>query len=70
MGASDRAMFEERNIPKAGGDLERMQEWIRAVRGSMKRMEGRSRSEHGDVRSYFGRTWVRKAGDNGVQRKE
>ena len=64
IGASDRALFDERNVPRAGGDLERMEEWTRAVRGSIKRMESKNRAGHKDLKSYFGREWENNASGN------
>ena len=55
VGAGDRALFAERTLPEEGGDLGRMKEWVRAVRGSIRRREEIEQSEHNDVRSYFGR---------------
>ena len=55
VGAADRALFEESAVPKSGEDLERIREWICAVRGAMKRMKNSSGDGSWDLRSYFGR---------------
>ena len=57
VGAADRALFEENAVPKSGDDLERMSEWVRAVRGSIERMRIRSEDRSCDLRSFFGRRW-------------
>ena len=57
VGAADRALFDENAVPKGGDDLERMREWVRAVRGSIERMRNRCEGQSCDLRSYFGRRW-------------
>ena len=49
----DRALFNGRNVPEADDDPTKMQEWIRSVKGSIKRREELESREHRDLRSYF-----------------
>ena len=37
--ARDRGLFEDRNVPKPEDDLNRMKQWLRGVKGSIKRRE-------------------------------
>ena len=53
--AGDRALFAKRNVPKPGGDAVQMKEWVRAVRGSIKRREKIEQLNQRDLRTYFGR---------------
>ena len=69
VGASDRALFEGRAVPKSGEDLEQMREWVRAVRGAMERAKNSCGEQSCDLRSYFGRGWKESERGNETQRK-
>ena len=66
--AGDRALFAKRNVPKPGGDAVQMKEWVRAVRGSMKRREKIEQLDQRDLRTYLGACEMMPRGECATER--